>query len=73
MSRCRAVITSSSSPSSLLQRELTTLSKAERQALLQGAGVVVNIPPEQGLAMKADLALPWNKLRELRRLILSYT
>jgi hypothetical protein len=25
------------------------------------------ITEQQGLAMKADLALPWNKMRELRR------
>ena len=69
MSQCRAVITSSiSSSSSLLEREITTLAKAERQALLQGAGVVVNIPPEEGLAMKADLALPWSRMRDIRRL-----
>ena len=35
------------------------------------AGLTIDIPPEQGLAMKADLALPWNKLRVVRRLILT--
>ena len=28
---------------------------------------VVDIPPEMGLAIKADLDLPWNKLRLLKR------
>ena len=31
------------------------------------AGITLTIPEQQGLAMKADLALPWNKMRELRR------
>jgi len=28
---------------------------------------IVDIPPEMGLAIKADLDLPWNKLRLLKR------
>ena len=28
---------------------------------------MVDIPPEKGLAIKADLNLPWNKLRLLKR------
>ena len=30
--------------------------------------MTIDIPPEQGLAMKADLAISWNKLRVIRRL-----
>lgn len=53
--------------SSQLQAELRTLSKAEREEILTKAGLSLEIPAEQGLAMKADLGLPWNKLREIRR------
>lgn len=35
----------------------------ERHAIMQKANFMITIPPEQGLAMKADLCLPWNKLR----------
>ena len=47
--------------------EVKALTSKERQALLSGAGITIDIPPEQGLAMKADLAIPWNKLRTIRR------
>ena len=50
-----------------LQAELKTFSPEERQDLLKSAGITINIPPEQGLAIKADLAIPWNKLRVIRR------
>ena len=51
----------------LLEREVTTLSVESRTQLLEKAGITLTIPEQQGLAMKADLALPWNKMRELRR------
>ncbi len=63
---CRANI-SGGAPEILLQREIGTLSREERQDLLKKAGVTLEIPAGQGLAMKADLALPWNKLRDVRR------
>ena len=40
------------------------MSITSRKSLLQGAGIKLNIPAEEGLAMKAELALPWNKMRE---------
>ena len=54
----------------ILHRELQSLSRDERSKLLLDAGLTIDIPPEQGLAMKADLAIPWNKLRVIRRLII---
>ena len=51
----------------LLEREVSTLGVESRKQLLEKAGITLTIPQEQGLAMKADLALPWNKMRELRR------
>lgn len=52
---------------SQMREEIQHLSKQERQALLHEEGFTLNIPEEQGLAMKADLGIPWNKLRVLRR------
>ncbi len=44
------------------------MSKEERERLLKDVGAeTVAIPPSEGLAMKADLCLPWRELRELRR------
>ena len=43
------------------------VTKAEREELLGDAQLPVVIPTDQALAMKADLAIPWNKLRILRR------
>ena len=52
----------------ILHQELRSLTKDERSKLLLDAGLTIDIPPEQGLAMKADLAIPWHKLRVIRRL-----
>ena len=54
--------------SHLLHQELRSLTREQRSKLLLDAGLTIDIPPEQGLAMKADLAIPWNKLRVIRRL-----
>ena len=45
-------------------------STTERMALLEELqdGVKIHIPVIESLAMKADLILPWNKLRIARRL-----
>ena len=51
----------------ILRKELELLDKDERSKLLQEAGITPDIPPEQGLALKVDLAIPWNKLRVIRR------
>lgn len=48
---------------SQLREEIRHLSRSERQELLHSAGFTLEIPAEQGLAMKADLGIPWNKLR----------
>ena len=49
------------------QSEVRCLSREERQQLLQKADLPVVIPTDHALAMKADLSLPWNKLRVIRR------
>ena len=51
----------------IFHQELRSLDEDDRNKLLREAGITINIPPEQGLAMKADLAIPWNKLRVIRR------
>ena len=53
--------------SNQLQEEVRCLPKEERQKLLREGGFTIDIPPEHGLAMKADLALPWSKLRVVTR------
>ena len=50
-----------------LQAELKGLPASERNQLLVSAGITLDIPPEKGLALKANLAIPWNKLRTVRR------
>ena len=52
-----------------LQDEVGILDKGERrQLLLQSKPLQVQMPVEEGLAMKADLGIPWNEMRTLRRL-----
>ena len=41
--------------------------KEERQKLLSEAGVGVEMNASQTLDIKADLAIPWYRLRVLRR------
>ena len=47
---------SGGSQTSLLQAEIGRLNRSQRQDLLTKAGITAYIPPEQGLAMTADLA-----------------
>lgn len=47
--------------------EIRVLPKDERERIMKEANFTVTIPPEQGLAMKANLNIPWNKLRTMRR------
>lgn len=61
---------SKGAPAKQLEYELKTLSKKDREAILHeamGAGQSIAIPADQVLAMKADLSITWNKLRDMRR------
>ena len=52
--------------SALLREEIQSLSCNEKNDLLKKAGIKVHvISPEQGLAIKANLTIPWpwNKIR----------
>ena len=39
----------------------------EREKLLRSAGLNVDVPEGQGLALRGDIGLPWNKLRVLKK------
>ena len=47
--------------------EMKRIPREERNELMREANFNVHIPAEEGLAMKADLGLTWNKLRLMRR------
>ena len=66
ISKVRSVISGGDNMRQLAS-EVKSLTKAEREELLGDAQLPVVIPTDQALAMKADLAIPWNKLRILRR------
>ena len=50
-----------------LTDELKITDAEVRKNILKEAGITPEISAGEGLAMKADLALPWHKLRYLRR------
>ncbi len=50
-----------------LQSELKCLTREERERVLADAHLPIVIPVNHSLAMKADLALPWTKLRIVQR------
>ena len=50
-----------------LRSELKALSKEEREEVLKDAQLPVQLPPDHALAMKAELALPWAKMRKISR------
>ena len=49
-----------------LRDEMSALTEGERQELLS-SDYTAHISPDTALAMKADLILPWIKLRIMRR------
>ena len=53
--------------------EVARLAKEDRRLLLRDSGLLVLsnnvLAPRTGLALKAELALPWNKLWILRRIL----
>ena len=62
-------IISGGEPSALLQSEVLSLSDEERKSLLKEAGISdeIKIGSAEVLAIKVGLAIPWNKIRLLRR------
>ena len=49
--------------------ELRRCGKSERVAILEQAGLhdPVDISAQEGVAFKFDLAIPWHKMRHIRR------
>ncbi len=63
-------IVSKGSSSEQMKYEVKTLTKDERQSLLDDVlhqDTTIAIPSEEVLAMKADLSITWSKLRMMRR------
>ena len=60
-------IASGGDTSAQFAAEVKSLSQVEREDLLQQAQLPVVIPADHALVMKADLGIPWTKLRILRR------
>ena len=55
-----------------LAHELHAKQREDREKLLEeikqaGGDIIVRVPVQTSLAMKADLNIPWNKLRTIRR------
>ncbi|XP_048588967.1 uncharacterized protein LOC116611084 isoform X3 [Nematostella vectensis] len=48
------------------------MGQEERETIAQEAGLKIEVPEGQWLAMKADIGIPWNKLRELKRWLNSF-
>ena len=68
MQRTRSIL-SGGEASALIQEEVLIFSDEERRSLLDKAGISssIEIGAAQVLVIKAGLAIPWNKLRLLRR------
>lgn len=47
--------------------ELKRKPAEEREEITKAANFTITVPPEEGLALKSDLCLPWRKLRMMRR------
>ena len=60
-------ISSGSESSAQLAAEVRALSREEREKLLPDVKPPIHIPADYVLTIKADLSIPWNKLRSLRR------
>eukprot|EP00731_Ephydatia_muelleri_P000748 Em0001g748a len=62
-------VVSGGQPSVLIQNEVLSLGDEQRRALLKEAGISdeIKIGPAEVLAIKVGLAIPWNKIRILRR------
>ena len=66
--RCaKSIIISGGESSVLMDNEMLTLSDEERKSLLQKAGISnIAIGSAEVLAIKAGMAIPWNRMRLLR-------
>ena len=60
-------LSSGGETTSQLADEVKCLSREEREKILGEAQLPIVIPTDHALALKADLSIPWAKLRILRR------
>ena len=49
--------------------EIRMTSKEEREEIMKELNFIIDVSPEQCLGMKAELCLPWKKLRLMRRYV----
>lgn len=47
--------------------ELKLIPEEEKESIMKQLNFTIYVPPEENLAMKADLCLPWRKLRLMKR------
>ena len=52
----------------LFEDELRCLSEERKEKVIHDAGITINIPLKQGLAIKSMLGISWYRLRILNRL-----
>ena len=50
-------------------QELSMMNKEQRQKIIMEAGIRVEVGADDGVAMKSDLGIPWNKMRHIRRFV----
>ncbi|KAK3721669.1 hypothetical protein QZH41_013820, partial [Actinostola sp. cb2023] len=46
--------------------EIRRLGREERRDIVSEAGLSIEIPPDEGLAMRSERGIPWNKIRNMR-------
>lgn len=66
LSKLRSSISGGDTSAQLLS-EMHALTKEEREKVLKEAQLPIEIPPDHALAIKADLGLPWSKMRRISR------
>ena len=64
----RGIVSGGGEASALIQKEVLIVSDEERRSLLDKAGISssIELGAAEVLAIKAGLAIPWNKLTLLR-------
>lgn len=70
--RCKTLsavrkVASGNDSNAQLGMEIQALSRSQREDLLKKVQLPISVPADHALAIKADLAMPWSKLRILRR------
>ena len=73
MQKIRGIV-SGAEASGLIQKEVLILSDEERRSLLDKAGISssIELRAAEALAIKAELAIPWNELTLCKKLDIRY-